>query len=58
MTPVDQVRAALIEAGLGDVVLELTDSARTGGGGGPPPPAPRGGGMRRGGGAGRCGGFF
>lgn len=29
MTPVDQVRAALIEAGLGDVVLELTDSART-----------------------------
>lgn len=29
MTPVDRVRAALIEAGLGDVVLELADSART-----------------------------
>lgn len=29
MNPVDRVRAALIEVGLGDVVLELSDSART-----------------------------
>ncbi len=29
MNPVDRVRAALIEKGLGDVVLELDDSAAT-----------------------------
>jgi prolyl-tRNA editing enzyme YbaK/EbsC (Cys-tRNA(Pro) deacylase) len=29
MNPVERVRAALIEVGLGDVVLELNDSART-----------------------------
>ncbi len=29
MNPVDRVRAALIEVGVGDVVLELSDSART-----------------------------
>ena len=29
MNPVDRVRAALIEVGLGDIVLELSDSART-----------------------------
>jgi len=29
MNPVDRVRAALIEVGLGDVVLELNDSAKT-----------------------------
>ena len=29
MTPVDRVRAALVEKGLGDVVLELDDSAAT-----------------------------
>ena len=29
MNPVDRVRAALIAAGVGDVVLELNDSART-----------------------------
>jgi hypothetical protein len=27
MNPIDQVRAALLNAGLGDVVLELNDSA-------------------------------
>jgi prolyl-tRNA editing enzyme YbaK/EbsC (Cys-tRNA(Pro) deacylase) len=29
MNPVDRVRAALVEVGLGDIVLELNDSART-----------------------------
>ena len=29
MNPVDRVRAALIEVGVGDVVLELSESART-----------------------------
>jgi hypothetical protein len=29
MNPIDQVRSALVNAGLGNVVLELNDSART-----------------------------
>ncbi len=29
LNPIDQVRSALVNAGLGDVVLELNDSART-----------------------------
>ena len=29
MDPIDRVRAALVAVGLGDVVLELGDSART-----------------------------
>jgi len=29
VNPIDRVRAALIEVGLGDIVLELNDSART-----------------------------